>query len=106
MTPPLVSSHANILFRTCYYVLGLIAKTEQGVEILGELGWEGVVSPNGVVEGLCVPVNLREFLSVSIVRAYNLLCRESSTHLIFIHTFNLGRSSDGNIKANYHHRQN
>ncbi|CAO3672310.1 unnamed protein product [Umbelopsis ramanniana] len=49
---------------TCYYVLGLIAKTEQGVEILGELGWEGVVSPNGVVEGLCVPVNLREFLSI------------------------------------------
>jgi rapamycin-insensitive companion of mTOR len=51
-------------------VLGLIAKTEQGVEILGELGWEGVVSPNGVVEGLCVPVNLREFLSVSIVKAH------------------------------------
>jgi hypothetical protein len=54
-------------------VLGLIAKTEQGVEILGELGWEGVVSPNGVVEGLCVPVNLREFLSVS-SSACRLLC--------------------------------
>ncbi|KAJ2956653.1 hypothetical protein NQZ79_g7530 [Umbelopsis isabellina] len=50
---------------TCYYVLGLIAKTEQGVEVLGELGWEGVVSPNGVVEGLCVPLNLHDFLTVS-----------------------------------------
>ncbi|KAM3580575.1 hypothetical protein VKS41_007236 [Umbelopsis sp. WA50703] len=50
---------------TCYYVLGLIAKTEQGVEVLGELGWEGVVSPNGVVEGLCVPLNLRGFLTIA-----------------------------------------
>ncbi|KAF7728197.1 hypothetical protein EC973_006591 [Apophysomyces ossiformis] len=49
---------------TCYYVLGLIAKTQQGVELLGELGWEGVVSPNGVSEGLCVPLNLRHFLTI------------------------------------------
>ncbi|KAG0172866.1 hypothetical protein DFQ28_009870 [Apophysomyces sp. BC1034] len=49
---------------TCFYVLGLIAKTRQGVELLGELGWEGVVSPNGVSEGLCVPLNLRHFLTI------------------------------------------
>lgn len=51
---------------TCYYVLGLIAKTQQGVDVLGELGWEGVVTPNGVVEGICVPIHLKLFLSVSI----------------------------------------
>ncbi|RUS19260.1 hypothetical protein BC937DRAFT_87759 [Endogone sp. FLAS-F59071] len=49
---------------TCYYVLGLIAKTQQGVDVLGELGWEGVVTPNGVVEGICVPIHLKLFLSI------------------------------------------
>lgn len=53
------------LYRTCYYVLGLIAKTQQGVELLGEIGWESVVSPNGEPEGLCVPLNLSRFLTVS-----------------------------------------
>lgn len=51
-------------FRTCYFVLGLIAKTQQGVELLGEIGWESVVSPNGESEGLCVPLNLSRFLTV------------------------------------------
>lgn len=54
----------NNVFRTCYYVLGLIAKTQQGVELLGEIGWESVVSPNGEPEGLCVPLNLSRFLTV------------------------------------------
>jgi hypothetical protein len=45
-------------------VLGLIAKTQQGVEILGELGWESVLGPNGNPEGLCVPLNLQGFLTV------------------------------------------
>lgn len=49
---------------TCYFVLGLIAKTQQGVELLGELGWESVVSPNGEPEGLCVPLNLSRFLTI------------------------------------------
>ncbi|GAA5806120.1 hypothetical protein HPULCUR_011649 [Helicostylum pulchrum] len=49
---------------TCYYVLGLIAKTQQGVELLGEIGWESVVSPNGEPEGLCVPLNLSRFLTI------------------------------------------
>ncbi|RCH97274.1 hypothetical protein CU098_004610, partial [Rhizopus stolonifer] len=48
---------------TCYFVLGLIAKTQQGVEMLGEIGWESVVSSNGEPEGLCVPLNLQKFLS-------------------------------------------
>lgn len=54
-----------IVYSTCYYVLGLIAKTQQGVEILSELNWEGVISPNGAPEGLCVPQNLALFLAVS-----------------------------------------
>ncbi|KAI7903798.1 Rapamycin-insensitive companion of mTOR, N-term-domain-containing protein [Cokeromyces recurvatus] len=49
---------------TCYFVLGLIAKTQQGVELLGEVGWESVVSPNGEPEGLCVPLNLSRFLTI------------------------------------------
>lgn len=55
-----------IYIRTCYFVLGLIAKTQQGVELLGEIGWESVVSSNGEPEGLCVPLNLSRFLTVSI----------------------------------------
>lgn len=46
-------------------MLGLIAKTQQGVELLGEIGWESVVSSNGEPEGLCVPLNLSRFLSVN-----------------------------------------
>ncbi|RCI05307.1 hypothetical protein CU098_010819 [Rhizopus stolonifer] len=49
---------------TCYFVLGLIAKTQQGVELLGEIGWESVVSANGEPEGLCVPLNLFQFLTI------------------------------------------
>ncbi|CAO3591777.1 unnamed protein product [Absidia cylindrospora] len=49
---------------TCFYVLGLIAKTQQGVEILGELGWECVVGSNGNPEGLSVPLNLQGFLTI------------------------------------------
>ncbi|KAI8987675.1 Rapamycin-insensitive companion of mTOR, N-term-domain-containing protein [Mycotypha africana] len=49
---------------TCYFVLGLIAKTQQGVELLSEFGWESVVSSNMEPEGLCVPINLCRFLTI------------------------------------------
>ncbi|GAN00739.1 cytosolic regulator pianissimo [Mucor ambiguus] len=58
------SSDILSLKGTCYFVLGLIAKTQQGVELLGEIGWESVVSSNGEPEGLCVPLNLSRFLSI------------------------------------------
>ncbi|KAI7853777.1 Rapamycin-insensitive companion of mTOR, middle domain-containing protein [Circinella umbellata] len=58
------SSEVLSLKGTCYYVLGLVAKTQQGIEILSELNWDGVTSPNGVPEGLCVPQNLELFLSI------------------------------------------
>ncbi|KND04740.1 uncharacterized protein SPPG_00443, partial [Spizellomyces punctatus DAOM BR117] len=47
---------------TCYYILGLIAKTAQGVEILEDLGWETVMPAHGQLEGLCVPKNEALFL--------------------------------------------
>ncbi|CAG8523548.1 7861_t:CDS:10 [Ambispora leptoticha] len=49
---------------TCFFVLGLIAKTAQGVEILEELGWECVYDADtGIGTGLCVPTDPQEFLS-------------------------------------------
>ncbi|KAI9485740.1 MAG: Rapamycin-insensitive companion of mTOR, N-term-domain-containing protein [Benjaminiella poitrasii] len=58
------SSDILSLKGTCYFVLGLIAKTQQGIELLGEIGWESVVSSNGEPEGLCVPLNLSRFLTI------------------------------------------
>ncbi|OAD74296.1 hypothetical protein PHYBLDRAFT_111901, partial [Phycomyces blakesleeanus NRRL 1555(-)] len=58
------SSEVLSLKGTCYYVLGLISKTKQGMELLSELGWEGVLGPHGGAEGLCVPLNLRVFLTI------------------------------------------
>ncbi|OZJ02093.1 hypothetical protein BZG36_04577 [Bifiguratus adelaidae] len=61
-----IAEHSEVLSLkgTSYYVLGLICRTQQGVELLGEFGWEGVVYPNGEVAGLCVPANLRPFLII------------------------------------------
>jgi len=51
--------------RTCFFVLGLVAKTAQGVEILEELSWESVYDTETAIgNGLCVPMNLDDFLSV------------------------------------------
>ncbi|KAI8586531.1 Rapamycin-insensitive companion of mTOR, N-term-domain-containing protein [Geranomyces variabilis] len=54
---------------TCYYVLGLISKTAQGVEILDDLGWETVLPPGssagaGKLEGLCIPKDSASFLKM------------------------------------------
>lgn len=67
-----------IVDSTCFYVLGLIAKTQQGVEILSELNWEGVISPNGAPEGLCVPQNLALFLAVRF--SYVIIYHASPNH--------------------------
>ncbi|KAG9304658.1 hypothetical protein G9A89_020222 [Geosiphon pyriformis] len=49
---------------TCFFVIGLIGKTAQGVETLEELGWECVYDPDtGVGTGLCVPMKPQQFLS-------------------------------------------
>ncbi|KAI9096093.1 Rapamycin-insensitive companion of mTOR, N-term-domain-containing protein [Phlyctochytrium arcticum] len=50
---------------TCYYVIGLIAKTPAGVELLEDLGWETVAQSHGVLEGLCIPKDESLFLHIS-----------------------------------------
>jgi hypothetical protein len=57
--------HLTALSRTCFYVLGLISSTPQGAEILSDYGWEATLSPLGFPTGLCVPLDLEKFLSVS-----------------------------------------
>lgn len=51
--------------RTAFFVLGLIASTVEGVEILDELNWESVLSPLGRAMGICVPRNVTTFVDVS-----------------------------------------
>ncbi|KAL1921894.1 uncharacterized protein VTP21DRAFT_10536 [Calcarisporiella thermophila] len=52
---------------TCFYVLGLISKTQQGIDLLEEFGWDCVTSPTTrrPPPGLCVPAELSSFLSIS-----------------------------------------
>ncbi|KAG0237035.1 hypothetical protein BGW42_001928 [Actinomortierella wolfii] len=49
---------------TCFYVLGLLCKTEQGIEILEDYDWEGIVGEDKVPKGLCLPKYLDRFLDV------------------------------------------
>ncbi|CAG8628166.1 8090_t:CDS:10, partial [Acaulospora morrowiae] len=49
---------------TCFFVLGLIAKTASGVKILEDLKWECVYDPyTEIGTGLCCPMNSDAFLS-------------------------------------------
>ncbi|KAL8290440.1 hypothetical protein RQP46_002698 [Phenoliferia psychrophenolica] len=47
---------------TAFFVLGLIASTVEGTEILDDLGWESVCTPLGVATGICVPVEISNFV--------------------------------------------
>ena len=53
------------LFSTAFFVLGLIAATVEGTEILDDLGWESLSTPLGVATGICVPVEISSFVYVS-----------------------------------------
>lgn len=46
-------------------MLGLISSTAQGAEILDDFGWESTLSPLGSPTGLCIPVDIDKFVSVS-----------------------------------------
>ncbi|KAH9936411.1 Rapamycin-insensitive companion of mTOR, N-term-domain-containing protein [Fomitopsis serialis] len=46
---------------TCFFVLGLIASTPQGAEILDDYHWEATLSPLGIPTGICVPVDVEKF---------------------------------------------
>ncbi len=50
--------------RTCFFVLGLIASTSQGAEVLDDYEWEATLSPQGQAVGLCIPLDVEKFISV------------------------------------------
>ncbi|KAI5479428.1 cytosolic regulator Pianissimo [Pseudohyphozyma bogoriensis] len=47
---------------TAYFVLGLIASTLEGAELLDELDWDSVCTPIGGPTGICVPRNIDGFV--------------------------------------------
>lgn len=49
---------------TCFYVLGLLCKTSQGVELLEDYGWQGILDLDRTPRGLCLPKNLNRFLEM------------------------------------------
>ncbi|KAG0211914.1 hypothetical protein BGX28_007196 [Mortierella sp. GBA30] len=49
---------------TCFYVLGLLCKTTQGIEILEDYGWQGILHLDKAPRGLCLPKDLDRFLEV------------------------------------------
>ncbi|KAK3821257.1 MAG: Rapamycin-insensitive companion of mTOR, N-term-domain-containing protein [Benniella sp.] len=49
---------------TCFYVLGLMCKTTQGIEILEDYGWQGILHRDRTPRGLCLPKDLDRFLEV------------------------------------------
>ncbi|KAF9434712.1 hypothetical protein BGZ76_007560 [Entomortierella beljakovae] len=49
---------------TCFYVLGLMCKTTQGIEILEDYGWQGILHRDRTPRGLCLPKDLDRFLDV------------------------------------------
>jgi rapamycin-insensitive companion of mTOR len=51
-------------YRTATYALALISQTEEGAEMLEELGWESVSSPICGPTGVCVPVYLGDYIFV------------------------------------------
>ncbi|KAL7275461.1 hypothetical protein RUND412_001589 [Rhizina undulata] len=57
------NSEVLTLKGTAFFVLGLISKTMQGLEILLENGWDSTTSTMGEPLGFCVPRNLSNLLS-------------------------------------------
>lgn len=51
---------------TAYFVLGLIARTMTGLEILCQNGWDVTTTPMGEPLGFCVPLDLKKILNVRI----------------------------------------
>lgn len=60
---------------TAFFVLGLISKTMQGLEILLEHGWDGTTSTMGDSLGFCVPLQLGRLFSVSLILVH---CKPTS----------------------------
>lgn len=54
------------LRRTATFALCLLTSTEEGAEILDELGWESVFDLYSRPVGLCVPTYLADYIAVSV----------------------------------------
>ena len=61
------NSQVLTLKGTAFFVLGLISKTMQGLEILLEHGWDGTTTIMGESLGFCVPLKLGKLLSVGVI---------------------------------------
>ncbi|KAH9215700.1 Rapamycin-insensitive companion of mTOR, N-term-domain-containing protein [Leptodontidium sp. 2 PMI_412] len=60
----IAESHEIMSLRgTAFFVLGLISRSVHGLEILSEHGWDSNTTNMGVSLGLCIPNDLRKFLS-------------------------------------------
>jgi rapamycin-insensitive companion of mTOR len=68
------TSQVFTLKGTAFFVLGLISRTMQGLEILLEHGWDASTTPMGETLGFCVPLDLRRLLSVSSQLACLIVC--------------------------------
>ncbi|KAL2012693.1 hypothetical protein VTN00DRAFT_218 [Thermoascus crustaceus] len=50
---------------TAFFVLGLISRSQHGLRMLAEVGWEAAIDQKGDSLGLCMPKDLRKLYSVS-----------------------------------------
>ncbi|KAG0262939.1 hypothetical protein BG011_009535 [Mortierella polycephala] len=46
------------------YIVGLLCKTSQGIEILEDFGWQGILHLDRTPRGICLPKDLNRFLEV------------------------------------------
>src|SRR5689334_10475473 len=58
---PIITEKHN---STCFFVIGLIASTEQGAEILSDYGWIAATTALGEPTGMCVPEDISKFMAV------------------------------------------
>ena len=49
---------------TAFFVLGLISRSIQGMEMLAECGWDTAVDSRGISSGLCMPIDVNKLCSV------------------------------------------
>lgn len=52
---------------TAFFVLGLISRSQHGLEMLIEVGWDAAVDQNGRSLGMSMPTNLKKLCSVSLL---------------------------------------
>ncbi|TQS33335.1 hypothetical protein Golomagni_06325, partial [Golovinomyces magnicellulatus] len=61
----IAESHEVMSLRgTAFFVLGLIARSSHGLEMLSEFGWDANTSPMGNSLGYCIPNNLSKLFSL------------------------------------------